>query len=225
MVIPIEVVARTPFANCHDSREHGPNSSPWRVEATFLDETHHQQYGRPWALGNYILEFAISSGLRPEHRLLDFGCGALRFGGRAIAYLNPGNYFGVDKHLSSLEAATSYEIPLHELELKRPRLLWDDGFGFSHFGTCFDWVIDFSSSSKLELETFPQLLSSFLEVMAPGGRLVTGPQLPAAIQAYVASGFTLVRGPEVQHCPLLEGHEFPSTNTWWEFARTSSDGM
>ena len=194
-------------------------AEPWRVDQRFLYEAHHNQYGRPWALGKYMFEFLLGSGLRPEHRLLDFGCGALRLGLFAIPYLDPGNYFGVDSHLESLEAATSYEIPLHGLEDRRPRLLWSQNFAFSHFGTTFDVVLDFSSSQKVHPDELPRLFGNFVEVLAPGGRFLTSPRLSAPPESYADWGLTLVRGQVDQECGLLEGHDFPSTTTWWEFVR------
>jgi SAM-dependent methyltransferase len=211
--IPIETVDGV-------AREDG--GEPWRVDQRFLYEAHHTQYGRPWALGKYTFEFLVESGLRPEHRLLDFGCGALRLGVFAIPYLDPGNYFGVDSHLESLEAATSYEIPLNRLEDRRPRLLWSQDFAFSHFGTPFDVVLDFSSSQKVHPDELPRLFENLVEVLAPGGRLLTSPRLSAPLETYAEWGLTLVRGQTDQECELLQGHDFPSTTTWWEFTGPAS---
>jgi SAM-dependent methyltransferase len=35
-------------------------------------------------------------GLKPHHRVIDYGCGSLRIGAHFIRYLNPGCYFGLD---------------------------------------------------------------------------------------------------------------------------------
>jgi SAM-dependent methyltransferase len=213
-VVPVEVAEALPAAErCLTGEPRAP------VDRAFLDEEHHRRYGRPWVLGRYIFEFAVDSGLRPEHRLLDFGCGALRFGAHAIAYLEPGNYFGVDRDLRSLEAATTYELPAHRLEDKRPRFLWADDFEFSHFATTFDWVIDFSSSLKLSEQRLELWIASLVDVLTTNGRVLTGPRLAGRVETYEAQGLMLARGPIVQACPLLEGHEFDSTSTWWEFVR------
>ena len=202
-------------------RGHDETGTSGRVEERFLKEAHHRQYGRPWAMGTYIFEFALEAGLRPEHRLLDFGSGALRFGNWVIPYLEAGNYFGVEAHLVSLEAAVTYEIPLHGHERKRPRLLWNEDFAFSHFETTFDWIVDFSSSSKVKDDVRRQAYSSFAEVLAPGGRLLTAPRPAAPLEAFAEWGLTLVRSDVIQQCPLLAGHEdsFGSTNVWFEFVR------
>jgi SAM-dependent methyltransferase len=202
-----------------DGVEAADDGEPWSLDKRFLQEAHHNQYGRPWLLGRFMFDFLVESGLRPEHRLLDFGCGALRLGVWAIPYLDTGNYFGVDSHLESLEAAAAYEIPLHALESKRPRLLWSQDFAFGHFRTTFDWAIDFSSSQKVDPPELPRLFANLVEVLAPGGRFLTSPRLSAPLESYAEWGLALVR--EVnQECPLLAGHDFPPTTNWWEFARS-----
>ena len=77
--VPIETVEAIPAG--------GADGEPWSLDERFLEEAHHTQYGRPWILGRYMFDFLVESGLRPEHRLCDFGCGALRLGG------------GVDDHV------------------------------------------------------------------------------------------------------------------------------
>jgi SAM-dependent methyltransferase len=194
------------------------DGEPWVLDERFLQEAHHNQYGRPWILGRYMFDFLVESGLRPEHRLLDFGCGALRLGVWAIDYLGPGNYFGVDSHLESLEAGAAYEIPLHALESKRPRLLWSQDFALSHFGTQFDWIVDFSSSQKVDPPELPRLFATLVEVLAPEGRFLTAPRLSAPLESYAKWGLTLVCEVE-QDPPLLAGQDFDSKTTWWEFAQ------
>jgi hypothetical protein len=196
--------------------EAGADSLP-RVKELFLKEVHHRQYGRPWAMGKYIFEFAVEAGLRPEHRLLDFGCGALRFGNWVIPYLDAGNYFGVEAHLPSLEAAVTYEIPLHGHEQKRPRLLWNEDFACSHFGTTFDFIVDYSSARRVkDSARREQAFSTFAEVLVPGGRLLTSPRPGVPFEAFTEWGLTFLRR-QVRECPLLQGHDFSSHNTWFEF--------
>jgi SAM-dependent methyltransferase len=214
--IPIEI------AGGHSETDDGqPGAEPWRVDERFLNEEHHQQYGRPWALGKYIHDFVVAAGLLPQHRLLDFGCGALRFGIWVIPYLDEGNYFGVDSHLPSLEAATAYEAPLHGLDEKRPRLLWSEEFAFSHFETPFDVIVDFASSSHFGKKRLRRIVSEYVNVLAPGGRLLTSPPPELSVETLAEHGLTFVRGDIVQPCLLLEGHEdrFRSHNVWVEFTR------
>jgi SAM-dependent methyltransferase len=220
--VPIEIAGADQLRATGTSNGGSADVTPGPVKERFLKEAHHRQYGRPWAMGKYLFEFVVAAGLEPHHRLLDFGCGALRLGNWAIPYLDAGNYFGVDSHLVSLEAAATYEIPLHGLEAKRPRLLWDENFAFSHFGTTFDYVVDFSSSSRVkDRKQLRRLFGNFADVLEPGGRLLTAPRPGLPIEDLAQLGLSLVRGDVLQRCPLLEGHDesFKTTNVWFEFAR------
>ena len=170
----------------------GADGEPWSLDERFLQEAHHTQYGRPWILGRHMFDFLVESGLRPEHRLCDFGCGALRLGVWTIPYLDAGHYFGIDSHLESLEAAAAYEIPLHALEVKRPRLLWSQDFAFSHFGAQFDWVVDFSSSQKVDPPELPRL---FGELVAS---LATRRPVPDRTAAVSAAGIVRRVGPDAR---------------------------
>jgi SAM-dependent methyltransferase len=190
------------------------------VDPEFLNELHHLQYGRPWAIGRYIFEFLVEAGCRPGHRVLDFGCGALRLGIHAIRYLDAGNYFGVDSHLRSLEAAVTYELPLHGLEDKRPRLLWDGDYNLDYFGVQFDWVVDFSTTVRIRKRDVPRAFTAIAGVLHPDGRVLTSPAPKVPVGSFAEWGLRVVRDDLVQECPMLLGGK--STNRWWELA--SRDG-
>ena len=51
------------------------------------------------------LHFLVELGLRPEHRLLDVGCGVGRAARSFVPYLDVGNYFGIDISPKALEYA------------------------------------------------------------------------------------------------------------------------
>eukprot|EP01108_Squamamoeba_japonica_P001234 TRINITY_DN1492_c0_g1_i1.p1 TRINITY_DN1492_c0_g1~~TRINITY_DN1492_c0_g1_i1.p1 ORF type:complete len:329 (+),score=119.22 TRINITY_DN1492_c0_g1_i1:702-1688(+) len=85
-------------------------------------ELHHHTFGGPWALGRDIFG-AVRQVVRPHHRLLDAGCGSLRFGVHMIEYLDRDGYTGFDIDTLSIDAAVRYEVPFHGFaERKRPRL-------------------------------------------------------------------------------------------------------
>jgi hypothetical protein len=188
----------------------------------FLHEEHHGQYGSakapsPWALGKCVFESLVVAGVRPGHRLLDFACGALRFGQWLIPYLDEGNYFGVDAHLPSLEAAATYEIPLHELESKRPRLLWDADLSLSHFGLAFDWIVDYNGSRRVRPKRLrPAVFERFAAVLSEGGRLLTSPRPAVAVESLAEVGLVLSRRWEPVECPFILGR---SPIRWLEFKK------
>ena len=83
---------------------------------------HRSIVGGGWdAIGALQLSFLRAHGLKPEHTLLDVGCGSLRAGVHLVPYLNAGNYFGIDLNQSLLDAGFDKEIVPLKLEDKLPR--------------------------------------------------------------------------------------------------------
>jgi cyclopropane fatty-acyl-phospholipid synthase-like methyltransferase len=70
----------------------------------------------------FQFEFLTSHGLRPEHRLLDIGCGTLRGGIPLIEYLEPGHYVGIEARAEVLEEGRN-ELAESGLTHKRPVLI------------------------------------------------------------------------------------------------------
>lgn len=191
------VVCRTPtsFAGGDSGRGVAPQ---------FLVETHHRAYGRHWCLGRDQFDYVLACGLEPGHFLLDLGCGALRAGIWLVRYLETGRYHGLDAHLPSLVAARDYELPLHGLEHKRPRLLWSSEFQIEHFGVEFDFVLAFSLLNHLTEVQRRHALSKIRHHLAPTGRLIVSHELPfdpATLEGNF--GLRLVRQ-EVRPCLLVD---------------------
>lgn len=135
-------------------------------------EYHHHLYCGTWSAGREQMDYLARRGLEPGHRVLDFGCGAMRAGIWLVRYLNAGNYFGLDAHRPSLDAAARYEIPLHGLEDKRPRLLHSTNAQVDHFGVQFDFVLLMAVMIHLTPDAQKQILNRITGVLAPGGRIV-----------------------------------------------------
>ena len=80
-------------------------------------------------------------GLKPDHSLLDIGCGPLQGGLAFIEYLNDEKYTGIDLKKEPLEAGISQLRELGLLDKKKPRLLVSDSFGEKELeGRQFDYV-------------------------------------------------------------------------------------
>jgi cyclopropane fatty-acyl-phospholipid synthase-like methyltransferase len=76
-----------------------------------------------WAMKRrFQFEFLTSRGLRPEHRLIDVGCGALRGGIPLIEYLDTGHYTGIEARAAVLDEGRK-ELAEAGLEHKRPLLI------------------------------------------------------------------------------------------------------
>lgn len=46
--------------------------------------------------GSRVYETLLDLGLKPEHTVVDYGCGTLRVGVHVISHLDPGNFWGMD---------------------------------------------------------------------------------------------------------------------------------
>ena len=194
-----------------------PGASPrgrQGVDPAWLAETHHGAYGRPWCLGRDQLDFLIARGLEPGHRVLDFGCGSLRAGIWLIDYLDVERYFGLDAHRPSLEIGLGYEIPLHGLEGKHPRLLHDETFEVGHFGVDFDWVMAFSVFNHLTAEQGDRAVGRIVSHLAPGGRLVTSHAPPLDEESLRQRHGLVRRHHESWPCQLAE-----DSIAWFEYQR------
>ena len=132
---------------------------------------HRQAVGGLWEeIGRLQFDFMVDRGLRPEHQLLDIGCGSLRGGVRFVEYLDPGHYVGVDVS-ADLLAAGRGELRRRGLLEKNPALIEDGSFSFSSIGREFDYAIAQSVFTHLPLNSIHRCLVSVSEVLRPSGEL------------------------------------------------------
>ena len=133
-------------------------------------EWHRQAVGGLWEeMGRLQFEFLVEQGLRPDHRLLDVGCGSLRGGIHFIRYLEPGRYVGIDRSQELLLAGRD-ELRQAGLEEKRPELVQMEDFGLSRLGGRFDMGLAQSVFTHLPLNGVIRCLMAVDEVLEPGGR-------------------------------------------------------
>ncbi len=70
--------------------------------------------GSPLALfdaGRLSLMVLLHAGLYPDHRVLEFGCGALRSGYWIIHFLNRNGYYGIEPNEKMLHAGIEHIFP------------------------------------------------------------------------------------------------------------------
>ena len=121
-------------------------------------------------LGKLQLDYLVARGLKPEHRLLEVGCGPLRAGVHFIGYLEPGHYAGVDKWDDVLETARRVELKRYGVEDRNPTLLANERFEFGQLGRTFDYAIAQSVFTHLPLNSIIRCLVEMGRVLDPGGR-------------------------------------------------------
>ncbi len=134
---------------------------------------------RPWRglvggmwdeVGRLQFDYLVSQGLRPEHRLLDVGCGCLRAGVYFIPYLADGHYYGIDKNESLLEAGRRVEMVDSGLASRQVHLLCRDDFDCSGFGQRFNVAIAQSVFTHLPWNSILRCLVEIQAVLAPDGK-------------------------------------------------------
>ncbi|HEY7195917.1 MAG TPA: class I SAM-dependent methyltransferase [Gaiellaceae bacterium] len=144
---------------------------PKRYHRYVDPEWHRWAIGGMWdALGELQFKYLIDRGLKPEHTLLDVGCGPLRGGIRFIEYLEPGNYTGVEKDWRKLEAGRDVELPAHGLVDKRPQLVVMENFDFPSLGRGFDYAIAQSVFTHLPINQIIRCVVQMSRVLNPGGQ-------------------------------------------------------
>jgi len=115
----------------------------------------------------FALMFAL--GLREHHRLLDFGCGSLRFGRLAIPYLQAGNYVGLEPNTWLVEDGIAHQVGRDQIAIKRPTFHSFDDFLADRCGTGFDFVVAQSIFSHAGRAIVATALPSFRRALAPDG--------------------------------------------------------
>jgi cyclopropane fatty-acyl-phospholipid synthase-like methyltransferase len=132
--------------------------------------THRDLVGGLWEeIGRLQFDFLVAQGLKPGHKLIDVGCGALRGGIHFVRYLEPGHYFGFDIN-STLISAGQRELAAAGLADRNPQLLVDDKFRLSRFGQVFDYGVSISLFTHLYLNHIGRCLTEMRKVMRPGSQ-------------------------------------------------------
>lgn len=133
---------------------------------------HRELIGGLWdQMGPHQLAFLKAQGLKPHHRLLDVGCGALRLGSLAIPYLNAGRYYGSDISESLMRAGYDHELDaLGRVKTPWSHFLASPDFALPTPTAPYDFAIAQSVFTHLPLNHLRRCLSLLAPKMAPGGR-------------------------------------------------------
>ena len=112
-------------------------------------------------IGRYTLESLQTVGLRPEHTVLDVGCGTLRLGYWLVRFLDPDRYFGLEPNKGYVRIGLEHAIGPELAAEKRPRFDYNESFDFSPFGVHFDFVVARSIFSHASPRLVVRALESF----------------------------------------------------------------
>lgn len=136
-----------------------------------IHQVGHRQYvGGLWEeLGQLQFQFLLDQGLQPEDVLLDIACGSLRAGRLLIPFLDPGNYLGIDKEASLIEAGLAAELPIDTERTKRPSFVISDSFEFDYFEKRPDVAIAQSLFTHLPAAMIDDCFQKLSAFMNEGG--------------------------------------------------------
>jgi hypothetical protein len=112
--------------------------------------------------GRELFIYLVNSGLTPDCKLVDIGCGVLRGGYWLIHFLDPGCYCGIEPHKGRLDMGTQVILEPEVVAAKQPRFDTNSSFDTSVFGEKFDFFLAYSiwtHASKLQIQT---MLNAFL---------------------------------------------------------------
>jgi len=120
-------------------------------------------------IGRLQFDFVTSKGLKPEHKLLDLGCGSLRGGRWFIRYLQVGNYWGIDISRNILEAGKRVLVD-EGLEDKKPNLIVNQGLTFKELEGCkFDYILAQSVFTHMPEEDIEECFRNLNKILKPAG--------------------------------------------------------
>jgi SAM-dependent methyltransferase len=123
------------------------------------------------AAGRDALLALLESGLLPSHKVLDFGCGALRVGYWLVRFLDPNCYCGIDRE-RKVEIGKRFALTPELLAFKAPRFDDNRDCDMSVFGERFDFVLARSIFTHMAPGLVRKSLASFRENSPPSGVLL-----------------------------------------------------
>ncbi len=134
-----------------------------------ISQLGHREYvgGRWEEIGKLQFEFLVAHGLRPEHVLLDVACGSLRAGVHLIPFLQPGNYWGLEKEADLIEAGLLRELNPALRVSQRPQFLINAKFDVSTITHPVDVIWIHSLLTHLPLREIQHCFENLKSIASP----------------------------------------------------------
>jgi SAM-dependent methyltransferase len=121
-------------------------------------------------VGALQLELLKRNGCRPQHNVLEIGCGCLVAWRPILQFLEPGRYVGIEPNEWLIEAALEGLPDIGALiGEKHPIFLSNSDFDAREAGVIFDFVISHSVLSHAAHWQCPQFFEGIKTVLAPSG--------------------------------------------------------
>jgi|TARA_R110001592_G_scaffold1063_12_gene6398 SAM-dependent methyltransferase len=122
-------------------------------------------------MGQEHYDFLIEKGLQSNNVFLDVGCGAIRTGQHIIPFLNPNNYFGIDRMPELIEFGLNEVLDKEVIFHKGPKFSVNNNFDCSFVDKPIDIVWCQSLMSHLTEKDIKLCLNNVKETLAPRGKI------------------------------------------------------
>ena len=176
-------------------------------------------------LGSLQVEFLKSQGLLPQHALLDVGAGSFRAGIRLVPYLEPGNYYAIDRQAALLEAGYTREIEPAGLSGRFPRRNFaaTAAFDLSGFRRMFDIGIAQSVFTHMPIARLEGCLAAITPHFQPGGRFfvtvfLAPPEVADKACKQIPGGIATWPDRDPFHTTLLALEDVAARTTSWDMS-------
>ena len=140
----------------------GPNNSDYR-----------KLVGKGWDIyAAHQFNVLISLGLKGNHTLLDIGCGGLRGGRLFIAFLEKGNYYGIEPASWAVKDAIKNELGQEYIKKRRPSFDYNSEANISVFNRKFDFILTHSVLVHAPKIWVEKCFNEVKKVLKPDGKFV-----------------------------------------------------
>ena len=165
---------------------------------------HRVAMGSDWdTLGPWASEWLRGQGLRPEHFVLDVGCGSLPVAAELLPFMQPGHYWGFDVNRELYDAGVMLELVRVGVEASRGHFIVNTTFDLSECPHQFHWAIAHSLVDRLEPQQVGACIAGVLKKLAPGGQFVLATGRAGAVASIEriaeAAGATCSPVPDAHH--------------------------
>jgi ABC-type polysaccharide/polyol phosphate transport system ATPase subunit/SAM-dependent methyltransferase len=154
-----------------DGAADAPVSRVERSEIQDLDRAWHRMAtGGKWSEeGAWVFDFLKRHGLRPDHYVLDVGCGSLSAASHLLRYMEPRHYWGFERNMELYIAGVQIELPQAGVRPELGHFLSNEEFDLSA-APPFDLAIASSLFRRLPLNSVARAIANVVRALAPGGR-------------------------------------------------------
>lgn len=108
----------------------------------------------------------LMSGLIPDSKVVDIGCGVLRAGYWLIHFLDPHCYYGIEPSKERIEAGLTI-LESDTAQIKQPRFDSNADFDTGVFGIAFDFFLAYSIWTHASKPQIERMLDGFLRNSTP----------------------------------------------------------